>query len=237
MHARTGWVCGCIAIWTAGCRTAPLEQPVVRAVEAVGAMTSSGTASRRWVFEARHGGCIDEPRLERIQRIAEELSGATWTGPDIHVGVLASEQSNAFVLPSGHVYVTAGMLDLVCTDDELAAVVAHELSHLDDLSAFDSLGLPMDEKLQVEAGADARAVGRLVNARYDPAALTLMIARLAEEQPEGWARYRCERLADQLGTRPPTVETGESPIGDPAQTDTPTPQATSRRVATATTGD
>ena len=38
---------------------------------------------------------------------------------------------NAFALPGGHVYVGAGLLSLMDSEDELAAVMAHELEHID----------------------------------------------------------------------------------------------------------
>jgi len=38
---------------------------------------------------------------------------------------------NAFALPGGHVYVGAGLLSLMDSEDELAAVMGHELEHID----------------------------------------------------------------------------------------------------------
>jgi len=38
---------------------------------------------------------------------------------------------NAFALPGGHVYVGGGMLSLMDSEDELAAVIGHEIEHID----------------------------------------------------------------------------------------------------------
>ena len=38
---------------------------------------------------------------------------------------------NAFALPGGHVYVGAGLLALMDSEDELAAVIGHEIEHID----------------------------------------------------------------------------------------------------------
>ena len=38
---------------------------------------------------------------------------------------------NAFALPGGHVYVGSGLLNLMDSEDELAAVVGHEIEHID----------------------------------------------------------------------------------------------------------
>jgi len=44
--------------------------------------------------------------------------------------VLADEEINAFSLPGGYVYINKGLIDKVANDDELAAVVAHEIAHI-----------------------------------------------------------------------------------------------------------
>ena len=43
--------------------------------------------------------------------------------------VIRESSANAFVIPGGHVYVHTGLLDVAQSDDELAAVIAHELAH------------------------------------------------------------------------------------------------------------
>lgn len=50
-------------------------------------------------------------------------------GMKFTVQVVRDSTANAFVIPGGHVYVNTGLLDLVQSDDELAAVISHELSH------------------------------------------------------------------------------------------------------------
>jgi Zn-dependent protease with chaperone function len=50
-------------------------------------------------------------------------------GMKFDVRVIRNNTANAFVIPGGHVYVFTGLLDLVQSDDELAAVISHELAH------------------------------------------------------------------------------------------------------------
>lgn len=45
--------------------------------------------------------------------------------------VIDDESVNAFSLPGGHVYVMAGMMRYVQSNDELASVLGHEISHVD----------------------------------------------------------------------------------------------------------
>jgi predicted Zn-dependent protease len=44
---------------------------------------------------------------------------------------------NAFALPGGHVYVGAGLVSLMDSEDELAAVIGHEIEHIDHYHCAD----------------------------------------------------------------------------------------------------
>lgn len=50
---------------------------------------------------------------------------------------------NAFSLPGGHVYIGAGLLDLMTSEDEMASVLGHEIEHIDHYHCA--------ERVQVEA--------------------------------------------------------------------------------------
>jgi Zn-dependent protease with chaperone function len=47
-----------------------------------------------------------------------------------HFLIVQSPAVNSFAVPGGWVYITEGMMQFVRTDDELAAVLAHELAHI-----------------------------------------------------------------------------------------------------------
>jgi tetratricopeptide (TPR) repeat protein len=51
--------------------------------------------------------------------------------------VLGSKMVNAFAMPGGYVYVTRGLLEAVANEDQLAAVLAHQLAHI-TMGHFDS---------------------------------------------------------------------------------------------------
>lgn len=44
--------------------------------------------------------------------------------------ILNSDEINAFATPGGHIFLTLGMIRLTESEDELAAIVAHEISHV-----------------------------------------------------------------------------------------------------------
>ena len=79
---------------------------------------------------------------ERIQRVGAEIAAiarvtpveVTWGDKrlnpfDYKFKVLKGEDVNAFSLPGGYLYFFEGLMKYVETDDELAGVLAHEISH------------------------------------------------------------------------------------------------------------
>jgi predicted Zn-dependent protease len=47
-----------------------------------------------------------------------------------HVALLDSRELNAFATPGGHIFLTRGLVELANSEDALAAVIAHELAHI-----------------------------------------------------------------------------------------------------------
>lgn len=139
-----------------------------------------------------------------------------------HFAVLDSPELNAFAAPGGMIFVTRGMLATIKSEDELAAVLAHEVGHVvnrhgiaaiqssrwsealtvigsDAAKTFGGSDVAKLAKLfdgsindvfktlvvngygrSQEEEADGAALGLLVRAGYDPAALEGYLQRLAE---------------------------------------------------------
>jgi predicted Zn-dependent protease len=68
--------------------------------------------------------------VEKLNKMAEELGKAS-ARPDIKyvVKVIDDKDINAFTLPSGKIYFYKGLIDFANNDDEIAAVMAHEIGH------------------------------------------------------------------------------------------------------------
>jgi predicted Zn-dependent protease len=47
-----------------------------------------------------------------------------------HVAILDSPEINAFATSGGHIFITRGLLECVHSEDTLAAVIAHEIAHI-----------------------------------------------------------------------------------------------------------
>jgi predicted Zn-dependent protease len=47
-----------------------------------------------------------------------------------HVNILDSDEINAFATSGGHIFITRGLIESTTSEDTLAAVIAHEVSHI-----------------------------------------------------------------------------------------------------------
>ncbi len=82
-------------------------------------------------------GLVHDPRpLEYVRRVAGRLA-ETVQRPDIawQFNIADDDTPNAFALPGGWVYVTRGLLVLLNTEEELAGVLGHEMSHVTERHA------------------------------------------------------------------------------------------------------
>ena len=74
----------------------------------------------------------DEAMNKRVSEIGQALVKALNSPKDVYIfKVLDEKDVNAFALPGGFVYVYKGLIDASESDDELAGVMAHEITHAD----------------------------------------------------------------------------------------------------------
>jgi len=153
--------------------------------------------------------------------------------------VLDDVSPNAFALPGGYIYVSRGLLALVNTEDELANVLAHEISHAvfrhaaarqamnDWLGPF-SLGFVRVAQLagysrDQENEADRAGQQIAAAAGYDPHGLGEFLKRLdrVERLERGWSRLptfyathptSAERIALTIGRAPHLRVTPGKPL-------------------------
>ena len=73
----------------------------------------------------------DAEAQARVNRIGRWMASNT-SRPELpwSFGVIDSPEINAFAAPGGYILVTRGLYDLLASDDEVAAVIGHELSHV-----------------------------------------------------------------------------------------------------------
>jgi len=112
------------------------EQTMLTSASAVNRQAEN--AYRQSLQKAQKKGELNEnaAQVERVRAVATRLIAATGTfRPDApawrwEVNVLTSKDVNAWCMPGGKIAVYTGLLDKVRpTDDELAAVIGHEIAH------------------------------------------------------------------------------------------------------------
>ena len=77
---------------------------------------------------------IRDPKLlEQVDRVGARIASVA-DRKDLSyrftIVTMPDDQPNAFALPGGPVYATRSLLDLIQSDDQLAAVLAHEVGHI-----------------------------------------------------------------------------------------------------------
>lgn len=86
-----------------------------------------------------YGGLVrDEAIAKRVNLIGQALAYySSRPALDWKFAVLDSPTVNGFSAPSGYVFITRGLYDLVATnDDALAAILAHEIAHITERHAL-----------------------------------------------------------------------------------------------------
>lgn len=135
--------------------------------------------------------------------------------------VIESPQVNAFALPGGQIYVLRGMMDFLESEAELAAILGHEIAHVDlrhcveryqyhrilEKAGAADLSLPIDlaRSLVVlgynqfqELEADDEGARLAAEAGYDPAAAEAVFSRM-EARFGPTSRAAADRPAQELG--------------------------------------
>jgi len=131
---------------------------------------------------AQHGGLAPDPEAQAlVDRVGGALAAKSAAGQSpypFEFHLVADDQTvNAFALPGGQVFITAGLLGHLRTEGELAGVLGHEVGHVVGRHGAEHIA-----KAQLTQGL----TGAAVMATYDPddpstqqtAAVAALIANL-----------------------------------------------------------
>jgi len=90
---------------------------------------------------------LDDERLTRyVTLVGKSLAlNSNRTELDYHFAVLDTEQVNAYSAPGGYIFVTKGAMELMGDEAELAAVLAHEISHVTERHIVKELGIHSED--------------------------------------------------------------------------------------------
>lgn len=112
----------------------------------------------------------DAAQNARVRRVGDRIvQAAGLGGRSWEYAVFVDDSPNAFVLPSGKIGVTTALLSLARNDDQLAAVLGHEVGHVVarhaaerySSTALASVGLQAVQGVAGDYGRAAGAIGGL----------------------------------------------------------------------------
>jgi beta-barrel assembly-enhancing protease len=103
---------------------------------------------------------VDERRTAIIQTFADKLNlSETYK---IQVTVLRAREINAYAVPGGHIIVYTGLLDKMEGYDELAALLGHEVSHINERHTTRTILKELSTKLFLIFFMDVSQVGGIL---------------------------------------------------------------------------
>ncbi|MGA7615512.1 MAG: M48 family metalloprotease [Thermoanaerobaculia bacterium] len=156
--------------------------------------------------EQEFGVYTEKPELtRRVQEVGARLA-ANSDRPNLpwHFTILDTPMVNAMALPGGYVYITRGMLERINSDDELAGVLGHEITHVTARHAAEQISRSQLAQFGLVLGAvvagpeAAQQYGQLAQV-----GLQLLFQKYSRSQ---------ESQADRIGTKY-VAESGFNPIG------------------------
>lgn len=122
--------CGCVAATSAGCT---YNEELGRSqLVFVSSGQMAQLASSAWSDLKKQEKVTSDPKyVDRVKRVAPKIITAAAGNPsDWEVQVFASKDLNAFALPGGKIGFYTGILDIMENDAQIAAVMGHEVAHV-----------------------------------------------------------------------------------------------------------
>jgi predicted Zn-dependent protease len=161
----------CVAV--SGCATSPLGHPQLQLLPESQMVEMGATAYQKM---RRESAVLHDPAVNRyvacvVRHVAAEAGG----GRSWEVTVFRDASANAFALPGGKIGVNSGLLEVARNQDQLAAVIGHEVAHVlarhhnarVSAAYATEVGLGLIESLASGGGESGQLMGLLgLGARY-----------------------------------------------------------------------
>ncbi|MBN2212189.1 MAG: M48 family metalloprotease [Sedimentisphaerales bacterium] len=142
-------------------------------------------------FEAQFDGKLPDAVLQAyVQEVGAKIAAAADREMPYEFALLAGDVPNAFAIPGGKVYVTAGLMRYMTNERQLAAVLGHEVGHVCALHIIS--GIQRDMGFQILIEAAGYVGGSSAYSSAAKVALGLVDLKFSRSQ---------EYQADQLGIR------------------------------------
>lgn len=102
----------------------------------------------------------DAEAQARVNRVGRWMASQT-SRPDLpwSFGVIDTPEINAFAAPGGYILITRGMYELLADDEEVAAVIGHELTHIVQRDHYNVIKKQETQGALTDAASSNVAVG------------------------------------------------------------------------------
>jgi len=148
-------------------------------------------------FGGLHPDAESQRRVDAVGARLVERTEAAATGYPFEFHVLADEATvNAFALPGGQVFLTAGLARLLSTEGELAGVLGHEIGHVVGRHSAERLA-----KAQLIEGLTGAAVIATYDAENPSSQQQAQMAALVGQMINMKHSRSDEHQSDELGVR------------------------------------
>jgi len=176
----------------------------------------------------QHGLVRDEALQARIDAVGHSLTRYVPGGEDYRFRILRSDDVNALTTPDGEVFVTRALMRAFRADDELAAVLAHEMSHVllghtarlltepdeerrvpvrrHGRTRYRMVTVTSEKKKHWEFEADETGLELLTTAGYPARAMERVLEYLADEEERDEARHPSSEMDEVASTHPRSVD-------------------------------
>ncbi len=82
-------------------------------------------------FEKEFGGKVDDQRLQDyVSSVGQKVAAVSDRPMPYEYTLVKSDIPNAFALPGGKIFITAGLMERMTSERQLAAVLGHETAHV-----------------------------------------------------------------------------------------------------------
>jgi len=127
------WLAACALVMCSGCVRSQFNLASQRQEYTLTSTEREAEQGRKLALRVAKDFTIapDEALQQRVRAIGERLAAVCDRRELIYqFAVLQDPEVNAFSLLGGYVYVNEGLIKKTASDDELAAVIAHEIAHI-----------------------------------------------------------------------------------------------------------
>ena len=155
----------------------------------------------------------NEPLTRYVNEVGQDIALASerpFTYGGYHFAILDTEEVNALSCPGGLIFITRGMLKRAQNEEELAAILAHEVAHVNDRDGIEAIQrsrwvqvvtLLGTETAKRVSGADLAELVSLFQGSVNDVVQTLVVKGYSREQ-EGVADLSALTFMHRAGYDP-----------------------------------